>query len=326
MKTVQIPRVPFAVSKICLGCAPHGTSVPKPLAHEILDYYYDKGGFFFNTAHEYGDGLSEKCLGEWVRSRGVRDKVIITTKGGEDDRVPGTLTLHREDLVEDMDESLARLGLEYVDFFMLHVDDPNVGIDEILDTLEDLRKAGKMRYYGCSNWSVERQRAAAEYAGAHGYPGFVIDEIEFNLARNNRSNRGECKWLDEDFIALHEEDGVCVGGYSAMASGIFSQYALTGNYDHLVSWRASLFDNPYNREMSVRIKKLSDETGWTAAQIQLAWLTNHPYRFPSFSIIGAMEVAHLEDSLGACDLRLTPDMMDYLRPDFREFPEGQRIE
>ena len=326
MKTVQISRVPFAVSKICLGCAPYGTSIPKPLAHEILDYYYDKGGFFFNTAHEYGDGLSEQCLGEWVRSRSLRDKVIITTKGGEDGKVPGTLTLHREDLIQDMDESLSRLGLDYVDFFMLHVDDPAVDISEILDTLEDLRKAGKMRYYGCSNWSFERQRAASDYAKAHGSPGFVIDEIEFNLARNNRTNRGICKWLDEDFIALHEEDGVCVGGYSAMASGIFSQYALTENFDHLVTWRASLFDNPYNREMSVRIKKLSNETGWTAAQIQLAWLMNHPYRFPSFSIIGAMEIAHLEDSLGACDIRLTPDMMDYLLPDYREFPEGQRIE
>lgn len=326
MKTVQIQGVPFAVSRICLGCAPHGTSVPRQEAHKLLDYYFDKGGFFFNTAHEYGDGLSEKCLGEWVSSRGIRDKVIITTKGGEDGNVPGSLTLHREDLIQDLDESLARLHMDYVDFFMLHVDDLSVEIGEILDTLEDLRKAGKMRYYGCSNWSVERQRTASEYAEAHGYPGFVIDEIEFNLARNNRTNRGVCKWLDEDFIVLHEEDGICVGGYSAMAAGIFSQYALTETFDHLVSWRASLFDNPYNRELSVRIKKLSDETGWSAAQIQLAWLTNHPYRFPSFSIIGAMEPAHLEDSLGALDLHLTPDMMEYLLPDYREFPEGQRID
>ena len=326
MKTVQIAGVPFAVSQICMGCAPHGSSIPTPAAHEILDYYYSKGGFFFNTAHEYGDGRSEKCLGEWVSSRGIRDKVIITTKGGEDGNVPSTLTLHRGDIIEDMDESLSRLGMDYVDFFMLHVDDPAVEIAEILDTLEDLRKAGKLRYYGCSNWSVERQRAAADYAKAHGYPGFVIDEIEFNLARNNRTNRGVCKWLDEDYIALHEEDGVCVGGYSALAAGIFSTYALTNNFDHLVTWQGALFDNPYNRELAVRIKKLSEETGWTASQIQLAWLTNHPYRFPAFSIIGAGEVAHLKDSLGACDLRLTPDMMDYLLPDFREFPEGQRIE
>lgn len=326
MKTVAIPGVPFAVSRICLGCAPYGSSIPASTAHKIMDYYFDRGGFFFNTAHEYGDGLSEQCLGEWVTSRGVRDRVIITTKGGEDGNVPGSLTLHREDLIQDMDESLSRLGLDYVDFFMLHVDDPAVGIDEIMDTLEDLRKAGKTRYYGCSNWSVKRQREAADYAKKHGYPGFVIDEIEFNLARNNRTNRGICKWLDEDYIALHEDDGVCVGGYSALAAGIFSQYAVTGNFDHLTGFRESLFDNPYNREMAARIKKLSVETGRTAAQIQLAWLMNHPYHFPSFSIIGAGEVGHLEDSLGACDLRLTPDRMDYLCPDYREFPEGLRID
>jgi len=326
MKTVRIPNVPFAVSQICLGCAPHGTSVPKPAAHEILDFYYDKGGFFFNTAHEYGDGLSEQCLGEWVRSRGVRDKVIITTKGGEDGNVPGSLTLHREDLIQDMDESLSRLSLDYVDFFMLHVDDPAVEIGEILDTLEYLRKAGKMRFYGCSNWSIERQRAASDYAKTHGYRGFVIDEIEFNLARNNRTNRGICKWLDEDYIAFHEEDGICVGGYSAMASGIFSQYALTGNFDHLVSWRASLFDNPYNREMSVRIRKLSDETGWSISQIQLAWLTEHPYNFSSFLIIGASKLSQMQDSLGYSNVHLTREMKEYLHPDPKNFPEGHRID
>jgi len=326
MKTVRIPNVPFAVSQICLGCAPHGTSVPKSAAHEILDFYYDKGGFFFNTAHEYGDGLSEQCLGEWVRSRGVRDKVIITTKGGEDGNVPGSLTLHREDLIQDMDESLSRLSLDYVDFFMLHVDDPAVEIGEILDTLEYLRKAGKMRFYGCSNWSIERQRAASDYAKTHGYRGFVIDEIEFNLARNNRTNRGICKWLDEDYIAFHEEDGICVGGYSAMASGIFSQYALTGNFDHLVSWRASLFDNPYNREMSVRIRKLSDETGWSISQIQLAWLTEHPYNFSSFLIIGASKLSQMQDSLGYSNVHLTREMKEYLHPDPKNFPEGHRID
>lgn len=326
MKTVQLPRASFAVSGLCMGCAPFGSSVPQQTAHEILDYYYVQGGFFFNTAHEYGNGLSEKCIGDWVRSRGIRDKVIITTKGGEDNCGPSVLTLHREDLLQDMDESLSRLGMDHVDLFMLHVDDPAVEIGEIMETLEDLRKAGKTRYYGCSNWSPERQRAAAGYASAHGCQGFVIDEIEFNLARNNRSNRGVCKWLDESFIALHEEDGVCVGGYSALASGIFSQYVHTGNFDFLVNGKAALFDNPYNREMAQRIRKLSSETGWTAAQIQLAWLMHHPYRFSSFPIIGATETAHLEDSLKAFEIRLTPDMMAYLRPDHRNFPEGKRID
>ena len=138
MKTVQISGVPFAVPQICLGCAPYGTSIPKPAAHELMDYYYDKGGFFFNTAHEYGDGLSERCVGEWVASRRIRDKVIITTKGGEDGNVPGSLTLHRADILQDMDESLSRLGMDYVDFFMLHVDDPAVEIGEIMDQFRNM--------------------------------------------------------------------------------------------------------------------------------------------------------------------------------------------
>lgn len=326
MKTVQIAGVPFEVSKVCLGCAYYGSSIPFSAAHEIMDFYFDRGGFFFNTAHEYGGGLSEKCLGEWIASRGVREHVIVTTKGGEDGTVPGTCAMRREELIQDMNESLSRLGTDYVDFYMLHIDDLHVGVDEILETLEELKKAGKLRYYGCSNWSPARQREAAAYARKHGLDGFVIDEIEFCLARNNRTNRGICKWLDEDFIALHEEDGVCVGGYSSLASGLFSRYVRAGGFEPWGKWPKLLFDNPYNHEIAARIRQLCEETGWTAAQIQLAWLNRHPYRFPSFSIVGADEVSHLEDSLAGLDLRLTQEMMDRLRPDPGCFAEGLRLD
>jgi len=326
MNTVQIPNVPFTVSQICLGCAYYGNDIPTKLSHEIMDYYYDQGGRFFNTAHEYSKGTSEMCLGQWIASRGIRDKIIVTTKGGEDVKARNFCAMHREDLLQDIDESLTRLKLDYVDFYMLHVDDPTVGVDELLDTLEEIRKNGKIRYYGCSNWSPDRQRSAAAYAREKGIQGFVIDEIEFNLARNIRSNRGICKWLDEDFIALHEEDGVCVGGYSALASGIFSKYAKENSFENWPNWCCGLYDNPYSREIGVRLKKLSDETGWSISQIQLAWLTEHPYNFSSFLIIGASKLSQMQDSLGYSNVHLTREMKEYLHPDPKNFPEGHRID
>jgi len=130
MKTVNITGVPFSVSQICLGTAFFGNDkyVPKDRSFELLDYYYQHDGRFFNTAHEYGHGKSELCLGEWFKSRGMsRDSFIITTKGGEDTTKPPKYTaMHREDLIEDIDESLQRLQLDYVDFYMLHLDDPDV--------------------------------------------------------------------------------------------------------------------------------------------------------------------------------------------------------
>ena len=331
MKTINIPGVSFPVSQICLGTAFFNSEkyVPKDRSFELMDYYFRQGGRFFNTAHEYGNGLSELCLGEWVRTRGVRDQVILTSKGGEDaTRIPHCRAMRREELLEDIDESLERMGLEYLDFYMLHLDDPSVSVEEIVGTMEDIKNAGKIRYYGSSNWSPERQREAAAYAKKMGYQGFVIDEIEYSVARSNNVNENKgIKWLDESFVELHEEDGMCVGAYSALAHGIFQKYAKNGSFEKsggLISddgWY-KIFSNPYNREVAERLVKLSKETGWSVVQIQLAWLADHPHNFPCFSIIGASKIYQLEDSLAASDITLTPDMISYLVPDRREFPDG----
>ena len=193
--------------------------------------------------------------------------------------------------------------------------------------MEEIRKSGKIRYYGCSNWSPDRQKAADRYALKKGYPGFVIDEIEFNLARNNRSNRGACKWMDESFLELHNQDGKCVGAYSPLATGIFSRYAKeeTPDDDLWLEKCSKLFQNPYNLEVAKRVRTLSRETGWSASQIQLSWLTQYPCNFPLFCIVGASRVSQLEDSLGG-QVILTPDMMDYLQPNPQNYPEGIRFD
>jgi len=319
MKTIQIPGVSFSVSQICLGSAFLGSRESWETSYEILDYYYSQGGRFFNTSLVYGDGESERCLGAWVRDRGVRHEVVLTSKSGQNPDYPREERMLGRTLRKDIDQSLTRMSTDYLDFYMLHVDNPDIPVEEILPALHEAQKAGKILHYGCSNWVPGRQRAAAAFAKANGMQGFVIDENEFNLARSNRDGHGSCTWLDESYIALHEEDGMCVGAYSALASGAFSHYVHDGHTGNWRPWCAQLFLNPYNMEIAARLKKLCDETGWTASQIQLAWLAQHPYRFPSFSIIGASRVSQLIDSLKAADITLSPDMITYLRPDYREF-------
>ena len=322
MKTIQIPGTAFPVSKICLGCAHMGTKHNSAESFAILDHYFEQGGRFLNTAHEYGLGKSEETLGQWIRSRSNRDQIILTTKGGEDYRVKGFRSMHREDLLVDMDESLTRLGQDHVDFYMLHIDDVKVGVDEILETMEELCKAGKTRHYGCSNWSPERQREAAVYAKAHCLQGFVIDEVEFNLAGNNLDNKGLNKWLDQNGIACHEESGMCVGAYSPLAVGALSKLVRDGDTRAWGEILEQWFDCPYTQEVARRIRLIQQETGWTTAQIQLAWLMNHPYRFPTFLIMGVSSIAQMDDALQAFDLTVTPEMIDYLRPDPTEFPRN----
>lgn len=321
MKTVQIKNVSFPVSKICLGTAYFGTAQEEATAFSIMDTYMDHGGRFFNTAHEYGEGLSESTIGAWLRARRNRDQIILTTKGGEDHRLRFLRDMHRDSLLQDIDESLARLHTDYVDFYMLHLDDTAVSVAEILETMEEIVKAGKARHYGCSNWDVSRQREADAYAKAHGLQGFVIDEIQFCLARDNEQNRYLCRTLDDTYVQLHEEDGKCVGGYSPLATGCLNKFIRDGNFDNCRENYGRLFDNPYTREVGRRLAQVCKETGWSPTLVQLAWLLNPPYHFPSFLILGASRPEQLVESLSALDLTLTPEQMQYLCPSLAEFPD-----
>lgn len=321
MQTTQIPGVSFPVSKLCLGTARFGTLTSKEDSFATLDTYFQLGGRFFNTAHEYGAGQAEAVLGAWIRERGIRDQITVTTKGGEDMTKPRARDMGHDALLQDIDESLTRMGLENVDFYMLHLDDERVSVSEILETLEEIVKAGKARHYGCSNWSVPRQREAEAYAKSHGLQGFVIDEIQFNMAGDNERNINACKYLSPDFIALHEEDGKCIGGYSPLAAGCIAKLIRDGDTRNWRRETALRFDNAYTTEVAKRIKRLSEETGWTPSQIQLAWLLNPPFPFPSFLIFGASAPAQLEDSMRSFDITLTPEMIAWLQPDLRDYPE-----
>ena len=326
MKTVQIPGVSFPVPKICLGTAFFGSVTESETAFSIMDAYMEQGGNFFNTAHEYGRGKSEACLGSWIRSRKNRDQIILTTKGGQDTakRDGGFCDMRHDALLQDVDESLTRLGTDHVDFYLLHIDDETVTVAEVLETLEELVKAGKTRHYGCSNWSVERQREARTYAKAHGMQGFVIDEIEFTMAGNFLPGANWCQWLTDDFVAMHEEDRVCVAGYSPLASGTLSKIVRDGDYRNCRG-DCFRFMTPYTFEVAKRLKNLSEETGWTATQLQLAWLLNPPYKFPSFLLPGASKISQLEEILSAQEITLTPDMVEYLHPPYQDFPHDKQL-
>lgn len=315
MKTIQIPGVEFPVSKFCLGCAYLGSREPDELSFKMLDYYYEQGGRFLNTAHEYSDGASERIVGRWIRERGIRSEMIVTSKGGEDRRVPGSLAMHRADLLEDVDESLMRAGFDYFDFYLLHVDDVSVSVEEVVSTMEDIQKSGKIRYYGCSNWTVARQKEAAAFAKAHGMSGFRVDEVEMNLARINRSNE-TCisKWLDNEFIVHHKTSGMAVGAYSPVVSGALAKLAEDGNTERWSAGQKVWYDLPYNHKVACRLKKLSEETGYTMTQLQLAYVLAQPHGFSNFVISGSANMEQLIENMGAMQIDMTSEMIQYLQP------------
>ena len=317
MDTIYLKDAGFPVSRVCLGTAYLGSREDDETSFAIMDTYYGAGGRFLNTAHEYGDGNSERVIGKWVRERGIRrDEIVVTSKCGEDGEKPDSRAMHAEELFEDIDETLSRSGFDYVDFYLLHLDDVQVPVGEILDAMNEMRTQGKIRAYGCSNWSVARQKEAAAWADAHGIPRFAVDEIEMNLTRLNVDNHAwHCNWLDEEYIAYHRETGMPVGAYSPIANGILTKYLRDGDTR---AWRphcVKTYTNEYNFAAARRIGKLAEETGFTPTQIQLAWVLAQPFGFPCFPIVGARTPEQLKDSLGGLNCALTPDMIRYLRPE-----------
>jgi len=175
MKFKNIPQTDLYPSAICLGTASFGTSIDTSTAFQMLDTFVEYGGNFIDTAHIYGAwvpdgvGLSEKIIGQWVKGRRVEENIVIATKGAHPllsaMDVP---RLSRQDVVADLDESLHYLQTASIDLYWLHRDDPTRPVAEILETLNSQVKQGKIRYFGCSNWRVERIEEAMRYAAEHG--------------------------------------------------------------------------------------------------------------------------------------------------------------
>ena len=313
MKTIRIPGVEFPLSEICLGTAYFGERESDEAAFACLDYYYEQGGRFLNTAHEYGLGASERVIGKWMRERGVRGEMAVTSKCGQDRRLPDWSTLRRSALLEDIDESLMRLGDDCIDFYLLHVDDEGVPVEEIITAMADMQRAGKVRHYGCSNWTVERMREADAVAADLGIERFVIDEIEMNLAKSARKNDQDCcKWFDSKYEAYHSETGMAVGAYSPLVSGAFTRFIRDGGVTNWNDDQLFLYNMPYNHEAARRVSAVSEATGFTPSQVQIGYILSQAFPFAVFAIVGARSVEQLEDSLAGARCNLDRAAIDYL--------------
>lgn len=310
MKTINLPGVKKPVSQVCLGTAYLGSREDEKTSFEIMDAYFERGGRFLNTAHEYGRGRSEQVIGKWLRERGVRDEIVLTSKCGEDVTRPNYCAMRPEELFEDIDETLSRTGLDHVDFYLLHLDDPTVPVGEIVDAMHEIRSRGKALYCGCSNWSCERITEARAWADKYGRSPFVMDEIEMNLADLNPGC--DFKWMDEETARFHTGTNMAIGAYSSICNGLLTKYLKTGDTRMWSERQIRVYGNERTFERARRVGKIAAETGFTPTQVQLAWVLAQPHGLPCFPIVGARRVEQLRDSLGALDCTLTRDMVDYL--------------
>lgn len=311
MNKISIANTNLTPSQLCLGTSNFGATIPQADAFALMDAFVEQGGNFLDTAHVYANwipslprSISEKTIGAWMKARGNRQQIIIGTKGAH----PDLATMHISrlapaDIVQDLNESLQHLQTETIDLYWLHRDDPTRPVGKIIDTLDAQVKAGKIRTFGCSNWSTVRMNAAWDYVSAHGCHGFVANQPMWSLAHPNPAAFGipGLAAMDEGMLAFHQQSGWAVIPYTSQARGFFSKVALQGatglnERDRQAYWNAT------NERRSATVKQLAQEYRATPAQIALAYLLCQPV--PTIPVIGCRTLAHLQDSLGAAAISL----------------------
>ncbi len=312
-----MPQTDLRVSSLCLGTADYGAGTSEADSFALLDEFIEAGGNFLDTAAIYADwtpagkGSSERTIGKWLQSR--LPQVVIASKGAHPElHSMGVGRMTKNEIAGDIESSLKNLNVETLDLWYLHRDDPSVPVEEVLTMLEELKSAGKLRFYGCSNWRANRIRQAQAAAKTMNATGFVANQPLWSLAKPDLTG-GDQTWapMDDELIALHEETALPAIPYSSQANGYFQKIAddktLTGALE--ATYDSELVRST-NRARLSRVESLSRETGLSLTQLVLGFLRGHD--FPVVPIIGPRMMEQLRDSLNAGDVKLSADQVGHL--------------
>jgi aryl-alcohol dehydrogenase-like predicted oxidoreductase len=318
MNYTTIPGTELKVAMICLGSTSIGSTLNQEDSFKLLDAYEEAGGNFVDTANVYANWLpgersvSEKMIGRWLRLRGNRAEVIIATKGAH----PELKTMHisrlsRAEIEHDLNDSLKNLQVETIDLYWLHRDDPKQPVGEILETLNDQVKTGKIRYFGCSNWWPARIAAAQAYAAEHGFQGFVANQVMWSLAPvDPAAIRDKTSvWMDEATWQYHRETGLAAIPYTSQAHGLFQRLE-QGTLAQMEAYPRSIYRLEESQQRFERVKELAAERGLSVSQVVLGYLLSQP--FTTIPIVGCRTLAQLQDSLTAAEVKLESDQVAYL--------------
>jgi aryl-alcohol dehydrogenase-like predicted oxidoreductase len=280
----------------------------------LLDSFIEQGGNFLDTAKIYADWLpgersiSEKTLGAWMHQRGNRHQVIVATKGAHPDLAAMHIPrLSPGEIVADLEASLQHLGADMIDLYWLHRDDPARPVEEIIDTLNSQVIAGKIRYFGCSNWRAGRIQAAQAYAKAHGLMGFAGNQMLWSLAHIDMDANPDKTLvnMDAESFEYHKSSGLAAIPYSSQAGGLFNKMARGSGTSG-----GGMYPIVENEARFKHIQKLSDETGLSITQIVLGYMLSQP--FAVIPIVGCHTLTQLKDSLSAAEVCLLPSQVAFL--------------
>lgn len=304
MKRITLGSTGLQVSPMSLGTAGFGLPpVEEKAAFEQMDRYLALGGNFIDTAHSYNDWVpgetcrSEKLIGRYLKARGSRDRIVLSTKGAHPTRdVPPVPRLDPGSILSDLRGSLDNLGTDYVDLYFLHRDDPGIPVGELVDLLEEQRVAGLIGHYGFSNWQLERAQAALDYARLRGVPGFEVNQIQWSLARVNVHNVKDKTMvaMSADYHAFHQRSGLALMAYTSLAKGYLSK-RLRG--DSRAQELDRLYRNPHNEALLSLIRDYCGRRRCEPGELAVRWFQAQP--FAAVPIVSFSSLAQLEEVAAA---------------------------
>jgi len=311
MKYRKLGRTGLDVSAICLGCmsygepdrGPHPWSLGEDDARPFFRQAIEAGINFFDTANTYSAGSSEEITGRALRDFADRDEIVLATKVfmPVEGTGPNRAGLSRKAIMSAIDASLRRLGTDYVDLYQIHRWDPLVPIEETLEALHDVVKAGKARYLGASSMWAWQFSKALHVADAHGWTRFVTMQNHYNLL-----NREE----EREMLPLCADEGIGVIPWSPLARG-----RLTRDWDETTArsetdqFGRTLYPDS-DRQIVDAVAEVAEARGVSRAQVALAWVMSNPV--VDAPIVGATKPHHLADAVAAVDLDLTSDEIERL--------------
>jgi aryl-alcohol dehydrogenase-like predicted oxidoreductase len=282
----------------------------------LLDAVYGHGCRTFDTAHNYGMGEKERVLGAWLADRGVRDEVVILGKGAHP--YDGRQRVTPEDITSDLHDSLGRLGVEFIDLYVLHRDNPVLPVGPIVETLNEHHRAGKIGAFGGSNWTPERIGEANDYARANGLLPFVVSSPNFSLAQQFRPPWPGCISVSgqqgDAARAWYREQGIPLFTWSSLAGGFFSGRFRRDNLDTFTTYLDRNCIEAYAEEPNFqrldRANELATERGLTVTQVALAYVLSQPDGI--FPLVGCNTGDEFAQNAAALDVKLTAQELAWL--------------
>ncbi|MCA2202170.1 aldo/keto reductase [Streptomyces sp. BSE7F] len=318
MQYVKLGSTGLEVSRVCLGCMTYGDpgrgnhewTLDEEASRPLIRQALEAGITFFDTANVYSDGTSEEIVGRALRDFARRDDVVLATKvHGRMRPGPGGAGLSRKAIMTELDHSLRRLGTDYVDLYQIHRWDPHTPVEETMEALHDVVKAGKVRYIGASSmyaWQFSKAQYTAELRG---WTRFVSMQNHYNLLYREE---------EREMLPLCADQGVGVLPWSPLARGRLTRdWGVTTERSATDRFGSTLYQEG-DRAIVEAVARVAEARGVPRAQVGLAWLLHQDT--VTAPVVGAAKPSHIEDAVAAVDLALTDKELEELAEPYTPHP------